>query len=426
MAEQELLTSRELAHILDISQEAVIKRASRGKWPVAATGFNEKNQPVRKYNPNDLPPYIRETITQSQLDTEDEPRVETNKSEESAAIQELLRENRRLRKKLLRGQGIEDLIVEKVIDVHKSPPITRPPRPPRKLGTGGVEIPCLHLGDVHLGKVTQTYDTMVAKDRISTLSTKVVEVVNLRRNNAKIEELRIYLGGDMVEGEAGNFPSQPFHVDRSVIDQATYEGVAILESMAVYFLEHFKRLRFIGVVGNHGRGRSRNTTGHEKTNWDRVLYRILKYRLLGTENIPNKEMSKRVQFVIPDEFFAVDRVFDWGNLIVHGDQIRGQLGIPWYGVRKKIHGWSNAPEIPLWDYLFFGHYHTMGSGTENNKIWLANGSTESSNSYALESFGSSGRPCQRLCFFNRNRGLISDDPIYLVDRVPEVKRYSAH
>jgi hypothetical protein len=296
-----------------------------------------------------------------------------------------------------------------------------------------VQVAVAHISDTQLGKVTMTYDAAVGAERLHNYAQRVVEITEVRRSASRVDDLRLYLGGDMVEGEYGNYPSQPYDTESSVIRQAMREAPDIFEAMIYYFLRYFRKIHIIGVPGNHGRGASYKQTRHNETNWDRVFYWNLHDRILGSDvkatqpcecgskkyykNCCGKDMHKRVTFDIPegDQFWALDRIWHWGNLIVHGDQIRGWAGIPFYGVQKKSHGWSDS--MPKdWDNLLFGHFHTYASGTINYRRWFCNGTTESSNTYALEALASAGPPSQRLLFMTEKNGVISDHQIFLEDR----------
>jgi hypothetical protein len=336
----------------------------------------------------------------------------------------LQKELRALKRKQLEGHGVEALIRTVVAEHYETPIDLVLPRAPKKVGTGTEQVAVAHLSDTQLGKETLTYDSAVGAERCMEYARKVVEITNVRRNGAKIESLRLYLGGDMVEGETGNYPSQPYDIDSSVIRQAMRNGPDIFEGMIYYFLEHFKKIHVVGVPGNHGRGASRFATKHAETNWDRVCYWVLHDRIMGSEvrekagllSKRDKEMKKRITWDIPegDQFWAVDRVWGWGNLIVHGDQIRGWAGIPFYGVQKKSSGWADT--MPRdWDNLLFGHFHTYAAGTINYRKWYCNGTTESSNTYALEQLAAAGVPSQRLLFMTKKNGVISDHQIFLGD-----------
>ena len=336
----------------------------------------------------------------------------------------LRREIKALKNKLDEGGGYESLI-RSCIEHHyeRAPELIMPPTP-RRLGKGTVQVAIAHVTDTQLGKQTSTYDASVGARRLHDFARKLVEITEIKRSGSTIEELRLYLGGDMVEGEIGNYPSQPYDVHSSVIRQAMREAPDMFEGMIYYLLKFFKKIHVIGVPGNHGRGCSRFATKHPETNWDRVFYWVLRDRVLGSDLKPDRKMRRRVTFEIPegDQFWILDRVWGWGNLIVHGDQIRGWAGIPFYGTQKKVHGWADS--MPRdWDNLFFGHFHQHASGTINYRRWFCTGSTESSNNYALEQLAAAGPPSQRILYMTEKNGIISDHQIFLEeDRMPIMDR----
>lgn len=331
-------------------------------------------------------------------------------------VDELRSEISKLKRRLLEGRGLVKIIREIAEDEYSNHTRLILPPAPQALGKGTLMVPVVHVSDTQLGKVTNDYDSTVGAKRIRLLAKKVVELIQIQRQHHKIDEIQLYLGGDMVEGETGNYPSQPFDVDCSVIRQAMKHAPDIFEAFVMYLLEHVKKVNIKCVRGNHGRGASRHAVRHTETNWDTVFYWVLHDRLIGSDLNPRKAMRNRVTFEIPegDQFWVIDRVLGWGNLMVHGDQIRGWAGIPYYGITKKANGWSDA--MPKdWDNLFFGHFHTYASGTLNYRRWFCNGTTESSNSYALEELGAAGLPSQRVVFMTEKYGISSDHQVYLTE-----------
>lgn len=345
-------------------------------------------------------------------------------ADKSADVKILQREIAALKRELEQNRGVESLIRRTVAEHYQRPVELLLPPAPQRIGKGVVQVAVAHVTDTQLGKRTATYDAAIAAQRLHQYAKTVVEITEIKRTGSKIDELRLYLGGDMVEGEYGNYPSQPYDVESSVIRQAMRDGPDIFEGMIYYFLQHFKKVHVCGVPGNHGRGASFKQTRNNETNWDRVFYWVLHDRVMGSDLAPRKAVRSRVTFDIPEgnKFWCLDRVFGWGNLLVHGDQIRGWAGIPYYGVQKKTHGWADS--MPKdWDNLFFGHFHQHACGTINFRTWYCTGSPESDNNYALESLAAAGPPSQRLCYMTEKNGIISDHQIFLEDqRMPIMKR----
>jgi len=338
--------------------------------------------------------------------------------EESATVAELRQQVGSLERRIRKLHSKEELILDAVRETLEESPrsISVPPAPRLKRKRGAdEEIAILHLSDIQLGKVTKTYDTAVAEERVLAACRKAALIADLRRSMATIDEIHVYLGGDMVEGE-DIFPTQAHEIDSSLLQQAVVNGPRIFSKAVLYLMSQFPRVRLQAVAGNHGRNGPKGTRSNPETNWDSVLYHCLRMILLGIEELPRGEMKGRLEFPLSSDFYVVDRVFDWGNLVVHGHQIGGGFaGFPWYGTAKKAWGWIDAIEEP-WNNLFFGHFHTPAMATLGMRRFYANGTTESDNTFAKEQLAACGEPCQRLCFMNAEHGVISDDLLYLSSR----------
>ncbi len=329
-----------------------------------------------------------------------------------------------LKKRLIGTLTGERIIVRAVEQSYSDPPELIIPRAPKfDKSKKPEEIAVLHISDVHFGKTTHNYDSATATERIHDLIKKTIKITDIRRSTAKINEIRVYLGGDLVEGEE-IFPTQAHHIDESVFDQAVKTAPSVISSAILSLMEHFNKVKVVCVPGNHGRNGPKSTRAHPRTNWDNIAYAVIKLMIMGPIGNERPGMKERVEFVDAYDdpkagWFAVDRVFDWGNLIVHGHEIRGGFaGFPWYGTAKKAWGWIDTIPHP-WDYLWFGHFHTYASAVLNHRTFLANGTTESGNEYAAANMAAAGFPCQRLCFFNRAHGIIADHQVFLTDeRIP--------
>ena len=344
---------------------------------------------------------------------------------EDDTIRELRRTVRKLERRVRSLRSKEDIIQDAVLQALEGamPALHVPPKPKAdRRRSSREEIAVLHISDTQLGKVTSTYDTQVCEERILKSMRKTIKIAELRRSRAKIDNLRIYIGGDIVEGE-DIFPHQAHEIDSPLYDQACVNGPRILAKAILMAVEAFPNVWVGEVDGNHGRNGPRGTRSSPKTNWDKVLSNTLRTILLGTDEYPRKELAGRLTYHQAEEFYFVDRVFAWGNLVVHGHQISGGFaGFPWYGVAKKAWGWIDAIEEP-WDNLFFGHFHTPAMATLGHRRFYANGTTESDNNFAKEQLAACGVPAQRLLFMDAEHGVLSDDILELVPRKPTATRF---
>lgn len=259
---------------------------------------------------------------------------------------------------------------------------------------------------------TKSYDTEIACGRIAEFGERVCTIIDRHRAYAKVNEVHLYLGGDMVEGEL-IFPGQAHLIDQSVFDQAVVAGPGAVCRLILRLLQSVRKVRVVCVCGNHGRPASKHAGSHPRSNWDRVFYHVAKALTSGADGREHADTRGRVEWVIADDFYAVNDVLGHKHLVVHGDQIRGGFGgFPWYGAARKAQGWIDAiPEE--WTDLYFGHFHTYTGGTLNLRRWWCNGSTESGNEFAQEQLAACGTPVQRLQMWNHEHGMVADRPIYL-------------
>ena len=106
-------------------------------------------------------------------------------------------------------------------------------------------------------------------------------------------------------------------------------------------------------------------------------------------------------------WYDIVEVGNYRALAIHGDQIRGHSGFPWYGLGKKVQGWaSGAIEEPFQD-VFMGHWHQRSLIPLNKRDVYVNGSTESYNTYAQENLAAMGDPSQWLLFVHPEKGRVT-------------------
>jgi hypothetical protein len=217
------------------------------------------------------------------------------------------------------------------------------------------------------------------------------------------------IGGDIVEGET-IFPHQSWCVDSDLWEQSIKNAPRIISDLIIHMASIFRHVHVYSVPGNHGRSQPKNAGASPRTNFDMISTQITRLIVSKVYN------SNRVSWDIDhDDFYRVIPVLGQNILLIHGDQISGGGGIGGYpltGLARKIAGWT-ASISEEWDSIFLGHFHRPMSGVIQNKMFFANGTTESDNEFALEVIGESGRPCQRIVFFNEKHGPISDSLVWL-------------
>lgn len=331
---------------------------------------------------------------------------------ESTQIRDLQQTNLRLLQRIDKLRAKKEQYVEAletaVLDSFRTlsiPKITVPPHSKRR---GGKEICVPILSDVQLSKVTPTYNSEIAEERVLLYADKIIKLARLHKATTPVDKCVVLAVGDIIEGEL-IFPGQAHEIDSSLYRQVTVDGPRIFYNFFAKLLTEFKEVEVVWVIGNHGAlgGRSRRDYNPE-SNADRMLGKILQTMY---------ENEKRIKFHVPTKswYTVADLGVKAKFLLFHGDNIRGTMGVPFYGYNKKILGWKSLGSAGLMEqftHAVCGHYHTPTHLYINDvRVWV-NGSTESHNPYAQEQLASMGRPSQYTLFVKPSKGVTAE---YLVD-----------
>ncbi len=325
---------------------------------------------------------------------------------------------RRIIQKLLRqvaeAKADKDGLVEAVYRAAREaaeglhmPPVAPPAHDTRKKAA---EVAVAVLSDWQLAKQTKTYNTPVCEERIKRYGDKLISLVDIQRADHPVKELRIYLLGDIIEGEM-IFPGQAHLIDASLFRQVMVDGPRILGDFVRRMLGCFERVHVVGVIGNHGAlgGRARREY-HPESNADAMLYEVVRMVLASERRLSWADNFTRGE----RHWYAVDQVGEKSFLLFHGDQVKGGFaGFPWYGFAKKIQGWRMGAIREPFEYALSGHFHTPVTMTIGPITLWGNGSTESDNTYAAEQLAAMGRPSQRLLFVHPKRGVTAEYNVWL-------------
>lgn len=343
----------------------------------------------------------------NELDALDDLELMVEAHEARAIIRKLQRKLHEEKSKTLALQdAFESAITANAMamQVAKVPP----PRKPQTKAKRKEQIAVPWLSDLQGGKLTPTYNSDIMRRRVSVFADKTLDLIEVQRHYAPVRQVRSWWLGDMVEGE-DIFPGQAYLIDSSNYEQVFTVAETLIDTVRQWLVE-VDRVDVEAVIGNHGRsGRKGQMSG--PTNFDRFVYRIVQTALAN-------EPRFSIQFAEPT-MESGDRGWYWVSeigalrtLLVHGDQFRGTLGVPWYGIRKKVLGWKamgTNPKMgfPDFDDVAFGHHHQQVTWVINGIGVRGNGTTESWNDFAAEQLAGMGRPSQRVMFVNPEKGLVT-------------------
>lgn len=325
-----------------------------------------------------------------------------------AMNQRLYRENQKL--KIEKKEQVETIYATVRQHLNENPTRTIPrPKTPstkRKVETKA-ETACAVLSDWQLGKKTIDYNTDVCETRVADYMSKLQRITDIQRHDHDVPDLRLWVLGDMLEGEM-IFPGQAHHIDVSLHTQIMRTAEVLSKKVVTPALENFDKVKFVGISGNHGAigGRARLDM-HPETNADRMIYNIV--RMIH-------EGDKRIEWDIPEgihegDFYTIDTIGDKNYLLFHGHQISGSGSHT--AIEKRIKNWAMGAIKEKFDYALMGHFHNPTRLTINNCTAYINGTTESSNGWAVEVMGACGSPCQYLLFAHPDHGVTAEYPIYL-------------
>jgi hypothetical protein len=321
-------------------------------------------------------------------------------------------ENKRLARAVDKLKNVREEAVEAVYDAaydafkdFKLPSIKAPSY--NKTGNKTPEVAVAVFADWQLGKVTPTYNSEILAQRIEEYTDKMIEIVEIQRAHHPVKELHVWFLGDIVEGEE-IFPGQSHLIDSGLYRQVGVYGPQIISTFLTKALNHFEKIKVVGIIGNHGAVGGRARKMHDpETNMDRLLYKIVSWIFKD---------EKRVTFDIPEgvgerNWYAVDSIGGYSTLLIHGDQLPQPSNFGAY--YKKVMGWKDGAIPEHFDDVFMGHYHQQFKMTIGSTILRISGSSESYNTYAQEFFSSMSRPCQHLMFVHPEHGVTSEYSIWL-------------
>lgn len=327
---------------------------------------------------------------------------------EESRVAELTTALSRAHAKLGRKEADQAELVDAVYRAVRDESLTRTippvPKPATDKRRKGEEIAVPLVSDLQLGKVTPDYNSAVAEERMETYAQKIISLTRRQRSDHPVKKATVCFLGDVIEGEA-IFPGQSYLVDSGLYRQITVDGPRIVCNFLRTLLTEFESVHVVWVIGNHGRigGRGARLEHDPETNGDRMLGRICQ-ALLANE--------PRLTWQIPDgkgerNWYSVAEVGNYKALCIHGDQIRGHSGFPWYGLGKKVNGWASGAIPERFNDVFMGHWHQRALIPLNKRNVYVNGSTESYNTYAQENLAAMSDPSQWLLYVHPEKGRVT-------------------
>lgn len=333
---------------------------------------------------------------------------EIAESERDASLRESVR---RLARQLDQAKASREELVAAVYQAARDaaegitiPPVQTPGIDHRQKNN---EVAICLLADWQFGKITPDYNSDVAIKRVMTYAEKAVKLIDLQRAHHPVNEARIYLLGDLCEGEL-IFPGQEHRIDASLYVQL-FSVAETLARLVRTVAASVPKVKVAGCIGNHGAlGGPVRRSYHPESNADAMAMNVARMLLRDEPRVQWNETFTAGE----RSWYATDDVLGHRWFLFHGDQIKSaSFGIPWYGFHKRLLGWATS--VAPFEYSASGHWHVPVRMNVNAITHWGAGSTESSNTFAQEYLASGGqRPSQWLLFQGEN-GISAEYQVFL-------------
>lgn len=322
-------------------------------------------------------------------------------------IVHLTEERNQERKKVKAGAKTEGLFraIVREMETRVVPMKALPSARPVKLRKAAIEEHVvMHLSDGHHDQVVtleesqglEQYDFPISCARAEHYVDTVIDWTQGTLSptfNFKVLWIAAY--GDHTSGEIHG------HGNRSYYRNQFKNCLAIGRLHSLMFRDlasHFDQVNVIYLPGNHGR-RSKEKDYHgAQDNFDYLIGEIAR---LHCGDMPN------VHFTIPNAYSINVDINGVGFNFSHGDDVKGNMGIPFYGMVRRQKGLTalNTMMGRRIRYYVMGHHHTLSSLSDMDGELVVNGAWPATDSYSINSFAGYREPCQLLHGVNPKYGI---------------------
>ena len=209
-------------------------------------------------------------------------------------------------------------------------------------------------------------------------------------------DLWILAYGDHTSGEIHG------HAQRSYFRNQFKNCYAIGQLHALMIRDlapHFKRVHVVYLPGNHGRRSVKKDFHGAHDNWDYLIGEMARMHCRDLAN---------VNFAIPDAWSVNLDINGVGFNLSHGDDVKGNLGIPFYGMVRRQKGLialgAAQGGVPI-RYFCMGHHHVAATLSDVKGELLVNGAWAGTDAYSYNSFSGYREPAQWLHGVNPKHGI---------------------
>ena len=243
------------------------------------------------------------------------------------------------------------------------------------------------------------YNVAIAKQRIEKLWQKSVRLVEFCQNLSHIDEVVLWLGGDVIESSL----FRPEMAETNELGPA--EAVLLVQDLLASGIDFLrKELRMPLLVatsnGNHARTeKEKRSHGAYNHSLEHILYSNLERKFHSTPRVSFK-VERGIHNWVDIRGFPI--VFQHGDAMKYAGGVGG-AAIP---IRRAIGRWSQRKKAACW---VLGHFHSYLSDWS----FICNGSLIGYDSYAMQIAAEWQPPVQGFMVVGPPYGKLFDIPLFV-------------
>ncbi len=262
---------------------------------------------------------------------------------------------------------------------------------PQPFVEGDKETMILHTSDWHRGKITESYNDEIGKERVGRLFDGVMILAQLHRHMYPVEDLVIFDTGDRGQGESPHQGSKLGDTSMGARDQQIKLVYPEYIELIAALKQQFATVTVHLMAGNHGHEK----LAPETSRWD----------LYGADLIKTKlEDEPGITIYAHEDWKAMTTVEGFKCFLAHFDGIPCVQGIPYFGIDRKLKAWYI--DTGGFNYAFGGHFHKRSQSEVTRRFeYFMSGSLVSHDEWALKKLGVSASPSAWAMGMNPNRGI---------------------
>ncbi|MHA1833226.1 MAG: hypothetical protein ACTSV7_04490 [Candidatus Baldrarchaeia archaeon] len=307
-------------------------------------------------------------------------------------------------KHAIKASSMQEVILEYLHEHIQALPEVPTPKPRKiEFTDSSEEELILNLSDIHAGEIVNAeemaglneYNFHIMSHRLKALADTVVDISKNKLRGYQFHKLHILGLGDWI---SGTIKDELVESSEGNVIEWTMNLAYIVSQMIRELAVEFEEIVFAGVIGNHGRLHKKPRFKARYVNWDYVCYQMISALLFKQKN---------VKCIIPKSFWYIHEVNNHKFLLIHGDNILSNLGIPWYGINRMVANFKEllASKEQHFDYIMLGHFHNYGLLDRVKGELLINGSLIGGNEYSVGKMFTSSEACQHFCGVHPKRGM---------------------